>query len=94
MPLETHGHLGNTALHVAWAMRNRRYDPGVVTALATLLPTAIVGLRAVARDKRIPARAQTAGVLGGVLASTGLVPMLKLRMRARRRSRSGATTSD
>jgi hypothetical protein len=81
-------HLGNAALHVSWAIRHRRYDPGVVTAIATLLPTAIAGLRGIARDTRIPHRAEHAGVIGGVLLSTGLVPMLKLRIRARRRSRS------
>lgn len=81
-------HLGNAALHVGWAIRNRRYDPGIVTAIATLLPTAIVGLRDAARNTQVPQRAQQAGVIGGVLLSTGLVPMLKLRMRARRRSRS------
>ena len=81
-------HLGNTALHVSWAIRNRRYDPGVVTAVATLVPTAIAGLRGVARDDRVTHRAQNAGVIGGVLFSTGLVPMLKLRVRGRRRSRS------
>jgi hypothetical protein len=77
-------HLGNAALHVGWAIRNRRYDPGVITALATLVPTALVGLRGVARDPLAPRRAQNAGVIGGVLMSTGLVPMLKLRMRIRR----------
>jgi hypothetical protein len=81
-------HLGNAALHVSWAIRNRRYDPGVVTAIATLLPTAVAGLRGVARDTRVPHRALNAGVIGGVLLSTGLVPMLKLRMRARRQPRS------
>ncbi len=81
-------HLGNAALHVAWTIRNRRYDPGVVTAIATLIPTAIAGLRGVARDTRIPPGAQNVGVIGGVLISTGLVPLLKLRMWARRRSRS------
>jgi hypothetical protein len=77
-------HLGNTALHVGWAIRNRRYDPGVVTALVTLLPTALAGLRGIARDPRIPREGQHVGVIGGVLMSTGLVPMLKLRMRIRR----------
>jgi hypothetical protein len=81
-------HLGNAALHVSWAIRNRRYDPGVVTAIATLVPTAISGLRGASRDTRVTHRAQNAGVIGGVLLSTGLVPMLKLRMHARSRSRS------
>lgn len=81
-------HLGNAALHVGWATRNRRYDPGLITALATLVPAALVGLRGVARDSRVQRRAQNAGVIAGVLMSTGLVPMLKLRMRIRR-SRSG-----
>src|SRR3954449_3788861 len=38
--------LGNVVLHVQWALRNRRYDPGLVTALLTLTPFAAIGLRA------------------------------------------------
>jgi hypothetical protein len=33
-------HFGNAALHVSWAVRHRRYDPGVVTAVAALAPAA------------------------------------------------------
>src|ERR1700733_10858231 len=29
-------HLGNAGLHLSWAARHRRYDPGSITALATL----------------------------------------------------------
>lgn len=76
-------HLGNTALHASWAIRKRRYDPGLVTAIATLTPTAIAGLRGIARDTRVPRRAQNAGVIAGALLSAGLVPMLKLRLRSR-----------
>jgi hypothetical protein len=81
-------HLGNAALHVSWAMRHRRYDPGVVTSIVTLTPTAVVGLRAVRRDGRVPRGARTIGVVVGVLFSTSLVPLLKRRMRAHGRTSS------
>ncbi len=73
--------LGNVALHVGWAVRHRRYDPGVVTAILTLGPTGVVGLRALARDPAVSRRALRAGVLGGVAMSVVLMPALKRRPR-------------
>lgn len=77
-------HLGNVALHVGWAVRHRRYDPGVLTAVATLAPTGIIGLRALARDPEVSPRALRLGILAGIATSAVLVPALK--RRARRRS--------
>ncbi|WP_028063480.1 HXXEE domain-containing protein [Solirubrobacter soli] len=70
-------HLGNAALHVGWAAEHRRYDPGTLTAIATLAPTALAGLRAHATqgDKR----ALAAGVAIGLLGSVTLMPALKRR---------------
>lgn len=31
-------HLGNVGLHAAWAVSHRRYDPGLITGFATLVP--------------------------------------------------------
>jgi hypothetical protein len=70
-------HLGNTAMHVGWAVRHRRYDPGLVTALAALTPTALAGLRAHARHG--DRRALAAGAAAGVLAGAALMPALKRR---------------
>jgi hypothetical protein len=46
-------HLGNAALHLQWAIRHRRYDPGRLTALLTLAPVAIIGLRALHTDPEV-----------------------------------------
>jgi uncharacterized protein with HXXEE motif len=71
-------HLANVGLHVGWAVRHRRYDPGTVTALATLTPMALAGLRDHARRDE-DRRALAAGVAVGVLAGLGLMPALKRR---------------
>lgn len=76
-------HLGNTGLHVIWAVRHRRYDPGSVTAVLTLAPVAVVGLRALALDPAVSRRTLRVGVLAGVGLSAGLAPALKLRLRRR-----------
>jgi Protein of unknown function with HXXEE motif len=82
-------HLGNAALHLSWAARNRRYDPGTVTSALTLLPVAIVGLRAIAADPDTPAGALRRGAVGGLAVSAALVPALKLRLRRRGRAPAG-----
>lgn len=76
-------HLANTALHLTWAARHRRYDPGSITAVATLTPVAISGLRGLARDPDASPRAIAAGLAGGFALSAALVPALKWRLRRR-----------
>ena len=70
-------HLGNTSLHLSWAVRHRRYDPGCVTAVATLVPVAISGLRRLASDPAVARRSLRVGVAGGTALSAGLVPLMK-----------------
>ncbi len=74
-------HLGNAGLHVSWAIRRRGYDPGLVTALATLAPTAVLGLRRLHADPAVSRRALAAGVLAGVALSAALPPLLRRRRR-------------
>jgi hypothetical protein len=74
-------HLGNAALHVSWAVRRRRYDPGAVTALATLTPVAVVGLRDLARDRAVSRRALAAGALAGTIVAAAFLPAMKRRAR-------------
>jgi hypothetical protein len=69
-------HLSNTALHLTWAAQHRRYDPGSVTAVATLAPVAVAGLRQLARDPAVPLARLGAGIMGGVLMSATLIPDL------------------
>jgi Protein of unknown function with HXXEE motif len=79
-------HLGNGALHVSWAVRHRRYDPGAVTSVAALAPVAISGLRALARDPSVSRRSLQAGATIGLIVSAGLLPALKWRIRRRQAS--------
>lgn len=76
-------HLGNAALHTSWAVRNRRYDPGTVTALATLTPVAVAGLHALWTDPAVSRRAVFVGAAGGVAMSAGLPVLLRRRLRHR-----------
>lgn len=78
-------HLGNAGLHVSWAIRHRRYDPGSVTALATLLPVSIAGLRGLWSDPGVSRQALGAGVSAGAALSVCLLPALRWRVRRRRR---------
>jgi hypothetical protein len=73
--------IGNFALHVSWAVRNRRYDPGTATAVAALLPVGVAGLRRLHADPAVSRRALGAGILGGAVLSAALRPALKWRMR-------------
>jgi hypothetical protein len=76
-------HLGNVGLHLSWALRHRRYDPGAVTAVLTLMPIAVVGLRRLHQDPAVSRRAMAAGAIGGVALSAALVPLLKRRVARR-----------
>jgi hypothetical protein len=75
--------LGNLGLHASWAVRHRRYNPGTVTAVVTLTPVAVTGLRALVTDPEVSPRPVKLGVVGGVLMSVVLVPALKWRLRRR-----------
>ena len=77
-------HLGNLGLHLSWALRHRRYDPGVATAVLTLLPCAVLGGRDLRRDERVSRTRLSVGVLGGLALSAGLSPLLRRRARTRR----------
>jgi hypothetical protein len=74
-------HLGNLGLHLSWAVRHRRYDPGCVTAVATLAPVAVSGLRGLAADPEVSRRTLRLGVAGGLALSLALVSSVKLRLR-------------
>jgi hypothetical protein len=76
-------HLGNVGLHLSWALRHRRYDPGAVTAVLTLMPVAVVGLRALHENPAVSRRAMAAGAFAGAALSAALVPLLKRRVARR-----------
>ena len=72
--------LGNTWLHISWAIRHRRYDPGSVTAVATLAPVGIMGLRRLANDHAVSRRTMGAGIAAGLALSVGLQPLMRRRL--------------
>ena len=78
-------HLGNAALHLGWAARHRRRDPGAITAALLMVPWAAAGLRGRLGPGGAPAAEQVAGVVGGVASAAGLVVTLRRRMAARAR---------
>ena len=78
-------HLGNAALHLSWAARHRRYDPGTVTAALTLLPVAVTGLRRLARDPDVPRLQLGLGIAAGVAGAVAFAPLMKRRARRGRR---------
>jgi hypothetical protein len=77
-------HLSNLGLHASWALRHRRYDPGLITAVGALTPIAVSGLWRLRSDPNVSGQVLTRGVLAGVAISAGLIPALKLRMRRAR----------
>lgn len=74
-------HVGNAGLHLSWAIRHRRYDPGSLTALATLLPVATAGLRGLWTDPAVSRQALWAGIAGGAALSVGPLPAMRWRVR-------------
>lgn len=83
-------HIGNAGLHIGWAAKNRRYDPGLAAALVTLLPTGILGLRKLARDPEVNRRQMMSGVAAGLVIAAGMFPMMKLRLKRRQRRTNGS----
>jgi hypothetical protein len=74
-------HLGNAGLHVGWALKNRRSDPGLITAVTTLLPTAVIALRELVQDETVSKRELSTGIGIGVVIAAGMAPLMKLRLR-------------
>jgi hypothetical protein len=70
----------NVLMHASTAVRERRYNPGVVTATALMVPHAAAGILWLGRSGLISRRQ---GLLAGAIGSAfaGLAPAMKLRMR-------------
>lgn len=76
-------HVANIAMHVGWAARHRRYDPGLVTAVVALLPVTLAGVQRLRRDPEISVRSLAVGAAAGI----GVTAALPLAMRRRGRVR-------
>ena len=75
---------GNTALHAGMAVRERRYNPGVVTGVALMGVHAAASARALRRSGRLGRRQAVAAFAIGIAIDAGLPVTMKRRMRRAR----------
>jgi hypothetical protein len=71
---------GNALMHTVMAIRDRRYNPGVVTATTLKAPHAAAGARRLARSGLVSRRQGLLARATGI-AFTGLPLAMKMRMR-------------
>ncbi len=74
-------HAGNAVLHLGWAARERRWDPGAVTAALLMVPWSVAGLRRRLGPDGAPPAQQVAGVVAGAASAALLMVRLRRRMR-------------
>lgn len=74
-------HLGNAGLHIGWAVKNRRYDPGLLTGALALLPVGVSGLRRLLKDPEASRAGIGAGVVAGGIFAAGMAPFFKRRLK-------------
>jgi len=72
---------GNALMHVGMAVRERRYNPGLVTATVLMATHALAGDRALHRSRRLSRPAKLAAAAAGLAFSAGLPLAMELRMR-------------
>jgi uncharacterized protein with HXXEE motif len=72
---------GNAAMHAGMALRERRYNPGLLSATALMGTHAAAGAVALRRSRRLSRRGAAAAAAAGIAFSAGLPLALKLRMR-------------
>jgi hypothetical protein len=75
---------GNAALHTGLALRERGYNPGVVTGVALLGVHAAASARALRRSGRLGRREALAAAAIGIAIDVGLPVTVKRRMRRAR----------
>ncbi|HEX4304599.1 MAG TPA: HXXEE domain-containing protein [Solirubrobacterales bacterium] len=76
---------GNTAMHAGMALRERRYNPGLVTGVALMGVHAAAGARTIRRSGRL-GRAEA---LGAAVLGIGLSAFLPVAMKRRMRRTAG-----
>jgi Protein of unknown function with HXXEE motif len=76
---------GNAAMHAGMAVRERRYNPGLVSAVALMGFHAAAGAVTLHRSGRLSHREKVVAALAGVAVSAGMPLTMKLRMRSGRR---------
>lgn len=75
---------GNALMHTAMALRERRYNPGLVTAALLMGTHAASGAVAMRRSGRLSRRSARLAAAAGIAFSAGLPLAMKLRMRRSR----------
>jgi Protein of unknown function with HXXEE motif len=81
----------NVLMHASMAVRERLYNPGVVTATVLMVPHAAAGARWLARSGRISRRgALLASALGGAFAALPLAMKMRMRRASRLSARIGS----
>jgi hypothetical protein len=75
---------GNTALHAGMAVRERRYNPGVVSGIALMGVHAAASARALHRSGRLGRRGAAAAFAIGLTIDADLPVTIKRRMRRAR----------
>ncbi len=73
--------VGNTALHTGMAVRERRYNPGLITGFALMGVHAAAAGRALHRSGRLGRRQAVAAFALGIAIDAGLPVTMKRRMR-------------
>jgi Protein of unknown function with HXXEE motif len=77
---------GNTALHTGMAVRERRYNPGVLTGIGLMGVHAAASARALRRSRRLGRREAATAFAIGLFIDVGLPVTMKRRMRSGRSS--------
>jgi hypothetical protein len=67
----------NAALHLGWAARHRRWDPGAATALLLLLPWSAIGLRERLGPNGAPPAQQMLGLAAGAGGFAAVVKSIR-----------------
>jgi hypothetical protein len=76
--------VGNAAMHAGMAARERRYNPGLGTAVGLMAVHAAAGARALHRSGRLKRREAIIASAAGIATSAALPVAMKLRMRRAR----------
>jgi hypothetical protein len=77
--------VANGLLHVGFALRDRRWNPGAATSALLFLPLGVGGLVAIARDPRGGRRPVAVGLAVGALSGVGTFVGMRAKLARRRR---------
>jgi hypothetical protein len=76
--------VGNAAMHASMAARERRYNPGLGTAVGLMAVHAAASARALHRSGRLKRREAIIASAAGIATTVALPVAMKLRMRRSR----------